>query len=86
MIYLYEHHVGSDPSRVVLLSLNGCPSFLLHTDAGLYGYHSLGGESNPRPKIGRLGSRSWFEQHAIANTIYKLYGACFLQGRGYAGT
>jgi len=86
MIYLYEHHAGFDPDGIGFPSLSGCQGILLQTTAGLYGYHSLGGESNPKAHNRAAGFAKFVQAHSIVNVAQKLYGACFLQGRGYSQT
>ena len=85
LIYLPEHHAGFDASCIGFPSISGCHAIVLHSDNGLYGYHALGGERAPQTAVRATGFASFVRQHNVNFAPKRLYGACFLNARGYSG-
>lgn len=84
MLYLSEREMGFDSDAIGFPSIDGCLAVVYLTQNGLFGYHCYGGAIPTRWLPLASAFRDFVTQHQFGRSAaYRLYGAAFLNRRGY---
>jgi hypothetical protein len=87
MRYLGDRHVGFDPQELGFPSLDGCQGIVYVTDAGLFGFHNLGGAAKVDWEDRAKAFALYVSGHPQGNSPGRaLYGACYAPDRRGYGT
>lgn len=91
MLYVLENQIAFDSNEIGFPSISSCHALVLHTTAGLYGFHIYGtpkhfhsytGEDIFDRKTGAL--KDFLKNHHLSGKHLGFYSVCFREKRGYS--